>query len=330
MIKRIFMVSVALLMMLMLLFYTHPVAAQENESGVTIQQLRIQVMPEFDDPRVLVIVQGRLNAGAQEFPRPVTFRVPLGAQINQMATMDVADGSTTAQPYETAADPADPRWTQVTYTLDSAHFFYEFYYDPLASGREREFTYVYSTLQPVNDLQVEIQEPLRATAFAAEPAAALTRTDTLLGFTYHQFTPGTLAAGESWSARVTYSKPDEDPSLSREAVQAMQAGSAMQDGSVAQNDNPLSVSAANLAASSPANPLAQPAGNTSWLFAGVAVVLFAGGAVVVRSRWKGPAGKRDRPGEIDALYPANFCGQCGTAMKADARFCHACGNKLDA
>jgi hypothetical protein len=307
-----------IILMAMALFISRrPLSAQENEPGLTIQQLRIQVMPEFDDPRVLVIVQGRLNAGAADLPRPVTFRLPLGAQINQMAVMDVTDGSTRPLAYDTAPDPADPRWTQVTYTLDSAHFFYEFYYDPLASGREREFTYGHSTLQAVNDLQVEIQEPLRATGFATTPAAAQTRTDPMLGFTYHQFTPGSLAAGAGWSANVTYTKPDQDPSLSREAVLAMQ------------NGDPSSVSTSSLASSlatAPDNTRSLPAGNGSWLFAGVAVLLFVGGVFVVRNRWWVSAGTDDRP-DADPT-PTNYCPQCGSAVRGEARFCSACGHRL--
>src|SRR5687768_11424218 len=41
---------------------------------LAIQRLRVQVMPEFDDPRVLVIVQGRLEATT--LPRTLTLRVP--------------------------------------------------------------------------------------------------------------------------------------------------------------------------------------------------------------------------------------------------------------
>ena len=57
-----------------------------------IQQMRIQIMPEFDDPRVLVIVQGRLAAPAVDLSQPITFRLPRSAQINQMATMNMNTG----------------------------------------------------------------------------------------------------------------------------------------------------------------------------------------------------------------------------------------------
>ena len=54
-----------------------PVLAQATAPALTeIQQLRVQVMPEFDDPRVLVIVQGRLNVTEAELPVTLTVAVP--------------------------------------------------------------------------------------------------------------------------------------------------------------------------------------------------------------------------------------------------------------
>ena len=45
-------------------FAGRAVFAQEagRPEDVRIQQMRVQVMPEFDDPRVLVMVQGRVVA----------------------------------------------------------------------------------------------------------------------------------------------------------------------------------------------------------------------------------------------------------------------------
>ena len=52
------------------------VFAQElpRPEDVRIQQMRVQVMPEFDDPRVLVIVQGRLAVSPDDLPVMITFR----------------------------------------------------------------------------------------------------------------------------------------------------------------------------------------------------------------------------------------------------------------
>ena len=127
------------------------VFAQEElprPGDLRIQQMRVQVMPEFDDPRVLVIVQGRLAAGANDFPVTITFRLPQGAQINQMATVNMQSAGTTLMPYETQADPADARWQLVSYSLDGAHFFYEYYYDPIVGDVDKAFTYTLRSTTP--------------------------------------------------------------------------------------------------------------------------------------------------------------------------------------
>ena len=88
--------------------------AQELPSpdALRIQQMRVQVMPEFDDPRVLVMVQGRVSA-VEGFPVKVTFCVPAGAQINQMATVNMESAGTTMAAYETQADPGESSRRQV-------------------------------------------------------------------------------------------------------------------------------------------------------------------------------------------------------------------------
>jgi hypothetical protein len=153
----------------LLLFMASLPHSAHAQDDLRIQQMRVQVMPEFDDPRVLVIVQGRLNAAESTFPRPVTFLLPADAQINQMASMDVTTGQTNPLAYETLPYPADPRWTAVTYTLDNAHFFYEFYYDPLQGETDKQFTYAQATPLPIDDLLVELQEPRTAVDFTLEP-----------------------------------------------------------------------------------------------------------------------------------------------------------------
>ena len=114
-----------------------------------IQQLRVQVLPEYDDPRVLVVVQGRLSAPGTAFPLPVTFRLPVDAQINQMASMDMLTRGTVSLPYDVQPDPEDPRWSLVTYTLDNAHFFYEYYYQPIEGQMEKQFAFTFSSPQAV-------------------------------------------------------------------------------------------------------------------------------------------------------------------------------------
>lgn len=304
--------ATGLLLLLTILFLPHLAQAQEAAS---IQQLRIQVMPEFDDPRVLVIVQGRLNAGSEAFPQTVTFYVPAEAQINQMATMDVATGQTAPQAYETSPHPTDPRWTAVTYTLDNAHFFYEYYYTPYATGADKQFTYAFNSPLPIDDLLVEIQEPRTAEAFSLEPATNTSRIDNF-GLTLYQFPLGALAAGEDAVIDITYTKDDPTPSVSREELMAIQApgpvDTAVTDPTFAPGTNSQSQSAENI---------------------GAITLAVVGGAVAVavfgRYLWL----RRQSASQIPTLAAAGplrakFCPYCGAALKSDSRFCHECGEAI--
>ena len=281
------------------------VFAQElpQPDDVRIQQLRVQVMPEFDDPRVLVIVQGRLAAGANDFPVTIAFRLPQGAQINQMATVNMQSAGTTMMPYETQPDPADARWQLVSYSLDGAHFFYEYYYDPIIGDVDKEFAYILNSYHPVDDASVEIQEPKAAEAFSTSPPAAASRLDQNLRLNYHQIALGALEAGqESW-IKVSYSKADPDPSLTWEQVMALQEG----------KRPPESTGAVEA-------PRGFQIPTEVFVFVGGALLILVGSFVGYRLR----LGERaaDEAGEDD---PDLFCRMCGTTLKAEASYCHQCG-----
>ena len=268
-----------------------------------IQQLRVQVMPEFDDPRVLVIVQGRLAVSPNDLPVTITFRLPQGAQINQMATVNMQSAGTTLMPYETQPDPIDARWQLVTYSLDGAHFFYEYYYDPIVGNVDKAFTYTLNSYHPVDDASVEIQEPKAAEGFSTVPQAMASRLDQTLRLNYHQIALGALEAGQESSINVNYSKSDPDPSLTWEQVMALQEGKRPPETS---------------------GPAGAPTGlgipTEVFVFVGGALLILIGSFVGYRLR----LGERaaDEAGEEEADL---FCRMCGTTLKAEASYCHRCG-----
>ena len=278
--------------------------AQEplHPEDVRIQQMRVQVMPEFDDPRVLVIVQGRLAVSPNDLPVTVTFRLPERAQINQMATVNMQSAGTTMVPYETQPDPADARWQLVSYSLEGAHFFYEYYYDPIIGNVDKEFTYILNSYHPVDDVSVEIQEPKAAEGFSISPQAVASRLDQTLRLYYHQVALGALAAGQEASISVSYSKADPDPSLTWEQVMALQEGK--------RPPVPTVVEAVS--------GIRMP--TEVYVFVGGALLILAGAFVGYRLR----LGERaDEEAHGDG--PDLFCRMCGTTLKADASYCHQCG-----
>ena len=304
----------------LLMINVWPVTAQtpapptsESSADLSIQRLRIQVMPEFDDPRVLVIIQGRLAVPNTAFPLSATFRVPRGAQINQMATMDMATGVTAPQSFDAQPDSKDSRWSFVTYTLNGAHFFYEYYYNPLIGETDKQFTFTFISPQHVEDLLLEVQQPLAATNFTLDPPATVARFDEAMSFTYHQFNIGALAAGEETSVTANYTKTDPEPSLTREEVMAMMGN--------VPPETPPTVEASRARSTVP-----------TWVFVLGGVILAAAGGYIVWHRAQSgsafqipmtPEAKTPEPPQ--ASESPGLCSQCGATLKASARFCHVCG-----
>jgi hypothetical protein len=302
-----------------------PVCRAQSEHGLAgdlrIQQLRIQVMPEFDDPRVLVIVQGRFTAAENQFPAPVTFRLPLEAQINQMATIETMAGGTTAEAFDTRPDPDDGQWLLATYTLRDAHFFYEYYYDPLPADADKDFTFLASSLYPVDDLLIEVQEPAAASDLRLEPAAAASRLDPALNLRYHQIRVGPLPAGGETAVRVRYTKTDPAPSLSWEDVMATQAKRTDNAAPALQVMASDAMASEAMASQAMASQATAPEGRVPvGILAGLGLSALAAAIII---GWV-----RARPGSPATPLPGGsvrFCPDCGTALRPEARYCHACG-----
>jgi hypothetical protein len=290
--------------------------AQESaDDPPTIRRLHVQIMPEFDDPRVLVLVQGRLDVEDDALPQTVTVYLPRDAQINQMASINMNDGSTKSHPFDLQPIPEDDVWSRVTYSVESAHFFYEYYYDPLGTEPTRVFTYTMRTPLPVRELTVEVQRPHRSVDFALQPRAEVTRTDEMLGFTYGKVPLGELASEETASVRISYGKSDNDPSLSREELMLMQMGgdanSEMADSIRAQSDGTNNGSTWNAT------------------LVGGLLLLIVGGFAWYRTQSVGhQALPRSRQTSAEPAGERGFCTNCGSALKLDAHFCHVCGTSV--
>ncbi len=283
-----------------------PGGLEPTGDGPRIQELKIQVLPEFDDPRTLIVVQGRLAAANEAFPQTVVFWLPAAAQINQMAVMDLKAGGVVAQEYEAEIDPEAPEWVLVRYALDNPHFFYEYYLGTPRGQRERSVAITWKSLQPIDHLVLEIAEPLGATAFTLEPVSPASRVDGALGLTFHQIEVRNVAADEPVSIAFGYERESEVPSFTH---QAASPGATMVG-------HPDIVQAAMA-------PVPESAGDSFWLWllmpAGAVVVL--AGALIVQRRlqWSG-AGPRRAVGGA-----AVFCRVCGTHLREGAQFCHRCG-----
>ncbi len=273
----------------LLLFCLLPAAVRAQTAVTTtvpIQRLSIQLMPEFDDPRLLVVVQGRLPDDVT-LPQTLTFRIPRGAQVNQMAVIDMSNGRPAAQPYEVSDDPVDPRWSLATYRVNGNHFFFEYYVNAIGTEANRRFTFTFSAVQTIHDLALEVQRPRLAEEFATEPPAQGERLGSF-GLSFYQLAHTALETGQETAVTVQYRKTDPTPSVPRQKS----------------NSNPVTaVAPGNL------TPL--------WLTAALAIVALSGLAGF--SWWR----RKPAPGTRTSFCPqcgarqrlgARYCHACGTEL----------------
>jgi len=263
-------------------------------------------------------------APRQAFPSRITLPLPKGAEIVG-AGMISEQNELLLHPYEVlSGDTQD----SLQLNLPVPRFFLEFYYNPFpASGAEKRFTYTLPMPYPVEGLEVDIQQPLKATNFTLDPAPMEHLTDKQ-GFTYHQFAYHDIAPGQPQAFTISYTKTVPTPSVRKQQPAPQR---------------PRNV-----------HPLSRDALVSLSILAG-AIVIFAGWAWWVRGslsrhvRDTSSAPKStptpsaflallqedvqllEAPGTTpDQPHPlvVNFCTQCGHNLLPDDRFCSGCGNPI--
>lgn len=295
------------LMVLVVIFavdrYTFPLAAQEN---LRIKSMQVSVQPEHDDPRVLVIQQGEIGGGA--FPQEVNFYLPKVVEVTEVCGLKKPADEHLCQLYQTRPE-GDA--TVLTYKLPVPNFYFEFYYNPVQGLGERAIDFNFRSFYPVDDLKMDVQQPLRSTGFVLTPASSQVSTDGQ-GFKYYHYSFSTLSPQTPVGLKIAYQKEDERPSVpKRNAGSTGVEGIDSRTGLIA-----LAVGGAGVLGffgylavrRRPASaPVARQRSN----------VPMSGGG-----RGSGPA----RPKGKGAV--AAFCVNCGTPLQEGGSFCASCGSRV--
>jgi hypothetical protein len=278
-----------------------PAQAQETP---TLASLEISLWPEFDRPELLVIYQG-LFAADTPLPVAVELRIPASAgQPTAVAYVDEA-GQRLNQQYTTRLEGD---WLVLSFELATLGFQVE-YYAALAvdAAGLREVAYTYAADHPTNALNLNVQVPPGAQAFALDPAADRV-TQEADGLTYHLVSAGSVAQGDSRSWTITYEK----------------TGSALTVESLAPAEVPAEV---------PPAPAEEGDGSSVVIFVIAFVALIAvGGAAFWLGRQTHPApepphqpSRRSKRRGSKPFKEETFCHQCGARLRYDSEFCHKCG-----
>ncbi len=271
-----------------------------NDDRLT--NLNIAVWPEYDQPLVLVQYEGQVSSTAQ-LPRDVSLLIPTGAQLNATAYI-ATDGTLINTDPPKTQDNGDG-FTLVTFNLPSPKFHIEYYYNPLKGSPDKTMEFAYKAAQPADNVQLEIQQPLKADKFTTDPAAPVKTTDAHQ-FTYHVFNYATLNAGQVQRIKVSYTKSDPNPSS-------------------AYLPTPAAATTTNTsAAAAPSVPLASAAA-----LAGAIALLALGGFALWSRNRQVPAlttpAQGSPPKSRKARGSGGFCPRCGRPLAADDNFCPRCG-----
>lgn len=307
-----------------------------DSSGLSLKTMSVSVMPEYDEPRVLVMYEGEF-ASTATFPKIVKFRVPKGAEVAQVCARPPS-GEHQCQLYETTTEGD---YTVISYTLPIPTWSIEYYYNPLQGSPDKSMNYGFSTVYPIEKLTVHAQQPLKATNFEIKPAPAAVSTDNE-GFKVSQYNYDKLVQDQKISLDIKYTKSDPNPSVKKQTTQ--QGGASSSGGGTDSSTYFMIVGAvggmlllfggywiysrrqrvpvtrpalAGAGHSGRVRPTARSAGNS-----GAAPPNRTSSA---RSR-AGAGTATVETGGVRAK--AAFCSSCGAEVEPIDRFCGVCGTKV--
>ena len=280
-------------------------SAQPNDLRIT--RLQLSVWPEYDDPRVLLIMRGELAPGIP-FPTQVNLPVPLNAEIIG-AGMISELGELLLHPHRVVSGETSQT---LEITLPSRRFFAELYYDPFeTSGDTKRFSYTFRAPYPIGQLDVDVQQPYTASDFVIEPPAMAQESEGR-DTTYHRFVYRDMAPGQEETFAVSYVKTDEQPSVAK--ADDPQADVVDHKGP---QDRKFIYSA---------------------VLAGVIAAYVLGTLLWVAYRRRRAAVTSAEPATLPMAAPptpkpatpvtTNFCSQCGRALNTDYAFCPGCGHAI--
>jgi len=310
---------------LALLVSAGPALAQ---NGIAFASLQIQLWPEYDQPKTLVILDGRLDTNVT-LPAELTLRIPAAAgQPNAVAVRGLK-GDLLSASYTTTLSGGD---LAITFKTDSAEVYIE-YYDPALTlnGSTRDYTFQWKPDYPVRAATVRVQQPFGASEMNFKPTLKPIGPGND-GLNYYEAPLGSVSAGQAVTLRLGYVKTD--PKFSAEAVGTSASASVFAPAEQPAPTSPFST--------------ALPIG-----LAGV--LLIVGGGIYYgytrramastrvkthnrkRKRHEGvihpavndplPARPRAASAIAEANAPDRYCVQCGRALLAGDQFCRNCGTK---
>jgi len=187
--------------------YSRAAEEPNSDSVLSIGRMKIAIWPEYDDPGVLVIYDGRF-AEASRFPLKTSFFIPKGAVISDACSLS-PKGQHFCQLYKTTNRG---EFDEVRLFLPFPNFYLSFHTYPYnRKSAQRAFDYQVKINHKIEKLQLDIQQPLRSSLFTINPGSK--NVSIIKDFNHFKYDFNQVASGENKSLKITYSKKDRLPSV---------------------------------------------------------------------------------------------------------------------
>jgi hypothetical protein len=201
--------------LLVTLVFPLAIGAQgEVESKPKVTNITVEVMPEYDDPRVLVILRPTLSPDTK-LPARVTFTIPRKDTEINMACEILENNGMACKPTE-VVDKGD--YQEVSFVAQTRRtLMFEYYYNPFGAVKvgTKKFNYKFiSNFAHIDQLNLAIQKPRKAENFRISPAATNTTEDPTEKLTYYLYSFNDISEGQELSFDVSYKKDDPATSVS--------------------------------------------------------------------------------------------------------------------
>jgi hypothetical protein len=283
--------------MIFILFNAGPSLAQ---TSVQIDQLQVDLWPEFDRSDMLVIYRGTLPA---TLPLPVTLTLRIPAQVGQPHAVAYDDGTgNLLQADYTTAVTED--WLAITFETLTPNFQVEFYDSMTRVGDQRSYTFVWPGDYPVEQLSVFLLPPSGATDVQTDPPLAFAEQSS--GTPGYGSALGSLAAEQDARVTISYSGKVEI------------VGDVVSQQTNEDNNDTLLLAAAGIAV------VGLAIGGTVWYTRKLGR-RSSRDATPQRRPAKRPRRAARGPTKVAKTSSTRFCTQCGRSLRADDRFCGRCG-----
>lgn len=184
-------------------------------TDLSIGRMKVAIMPEYDDPSVLVVYDGKFEE-VSSYPIKTSFLIPKGSVISDACSLS-HEGQHFCQLYRTVNRGAHD---EVSLLLPYPNFYLSFHTPRLDIEKEKkELNYLIKANHPIKTLEIDIQQPLRSTEFKILPpggAAHLEKGDAISvikGFNHFTYKLEGVAKGQESTFNIAYLKSDPNPSV---------------------------------------------------------------------------------------------------------------------